>query len=151
MPPATDVSVSSNYCPPTTRPRAIETRIGDWLGQFVTVRWHLFWMRSQLCRICPDPRFCGYHSRQDWIESHTKQSLRFDDLIPEESENVQRAIKRLPAKEAYDRVFRIRRAFQVRQAPSQYRIRAKSNKDVNCSAPSLTLFFPPTSRSSPRR
>ncbi|KAJ5907870.1 Cytochrome b-c1 complex subunit 7 [Penicillium taxi] len=37
---------------------------------------------------------------------------RFDDLIPEESETVQKAIKRLPSKEAYDRVFRIRRAFQ---------------------------------------
>lgn len=40
--------------------------------------------------------------------------LRFDDLIPEESDVVQTAIKRLPPKEAYDRVFRIRRAFQVR-------------------------------------
>ena len=38
---------------------------------------------------------------------------RFDDLLPEESETVQTAIKRLPPKEAYDRVFRIRRAFQV--------------------------------------
>jgi ubiquinol-cytochrome c reductase subunit 7 len=33
-------------------------------------------------------------------------------LIPEESEVVQLAIKRLPPKEAYDRVFRLRRAFQ---------------------------------------
>lgn len=39
---------------------------------------------------------------------------RADDLIPEENDTVQTAIKRLPAKEAYDRVFRIRRAFQVR-------------------------------------
>ncbi|KAJ6164211.1 ubiquinol-cytochrome c reductase complex 14 kDa protein [Penicillium chermesinum] len=38
--------------------------------------------------------------------------LKADDLIPEESEVVQTAIKRLPPKEAYDRVFRIRRAFQ---------------------------------------
>ncbi|PYH95136.1 ubiquinol-cytochrome c reductase complex 14 kDa protein [Aspergillus ellipticus CBS 707.79] len=38
--------------------------------------------------------------------------LRADDLIPEESETVQTALKRLPPKEAYDRVFRIRRAFQ---------------------------------------
>ncbi|EAL90109.2 ubiquinol-cytochrome c reductase complex 14 kDa protein [Aspergillus fumigatus A1163] len=38
--------------------------------------------------------------------------LRFDDLIPEESDVVQTALKRLPPKEAYDRVFRIRRAFQ---------------------------------------
>ncbi|KAK3659773.1 Cytochrome b-c1 complex subunit 7, mitochondrial [Elasticomyces elasticus] len=35
-----------------------------------------------------------------------------DDLIPEESESVQLALKRLPPKEAYDRVFRMRRAFQ---------------------------------------
>lgn len=40
--------------------------------------------------------------------------LRFDDLIPEENDVVQTALKRLPPKEAYDRVFRIRRAFQVR-------------------------------------
>ncbi|RJE20157.1 hypothetical protein PHISCL_07516 [Aspergillus sclerotialis] len=38
--------------------------------------------------------------------------LRYDDLLPEESDTVQTAIKRLPAKEAYDRIFRIRRAFQ---------------------------------------
>ena len=42
---------------------------------------------------------------------------RSDDLIPEENDTVQTAIKRLPAKEAYDRVFRIRRAFQVRYCP----------------------------------
>ncbi|KAJ5081962.1 hypothetical protein N7532_007597 [Penicillium argentinense] len=43
---------------------------------------------------------------------YRRLGLKFDDLIPEESETVQKAIKRLPAKEAYDRVFRIRRAFQ---------------------------------------
>lgn len=42
--------------------------------------------------------------------------FRADDLIPEESELVQQAIKRLPPKVAYDRVFRLRRAFQVRRA-----------------------------------
>lgn len=41
-------------------------------------------------------------------------TIRFDDLLPEESDTVQTAIKRLPPKEAYDRIFRIRRAFQVR-------------------------------------
>ncbi|KAI9829190.1 MAG: Cytochrome b-c1 complex subunit 7 [Phylliscum demangeonii] len=35
-----------------------------------------------------------------------------DDLIPEESELVQKALQRLPPKEAYDRVFRMRRAMQ---------------------------------------
>lgn len=41
-------------------------------------------------------------------------SCRADDLIPEESDAVLLALKRLPPKEAYDRVFRLRRAFQVR-------------------------------------
>ena len=62
----------------------------------------------------PDPTTCGSP-----IQSYTcmlmKNSYnRYDDLLPEESETVQKAIKRLPPKEAYDRVFRIRRAFQVR-------------------------------------
>ncbi|KAA8649160.1 ubiquinol--cytochrome-c reductase subunit 7 [Aspergillus tanneri] len=43
---------------------------------------------------------------------YRRLGLKFDDLIPEESVAVQTAIKRLPPKEAYDRVFRIRRAFQ---------------------------------------
>jgi len=43
---------------------------------------------------------------------YRKLGLRADDLIPEESDIVQLAIKRLPPKEAYDRVFRLRRAFQ---------------------------------------
>lgn len=38
---------------------------------------------------------------------------RADDLIPEENDAVQLALKRLPPQEAYDRVFRLRRAFQV--------------------------------------
>ncbi|KAL5324375.1 hypothetical protein ACEPPN_008920 [Leptodophora sp. 'Broadleaf-Isolate-01'] len=43
---------------------------------------------------------------------YRKLGLRADDLIPEESEAVLLALKRLPQKEAYDRVFRLRRAFQ---------------------------------------
>ena len=38
--------------------------------------------------------------------------LRADDLLPEESDAVQLALKRLPPREAYDRVFRLRRAVQ---------------------------------------
>jgi ubiquinol-cytochrome c reductase subunit 7 len=38
---------------------------------------------------------------------------RADDLIEEEKESVQVALKRLSAKESYDRVFRIRRAVQA--------------------------------------
>ena len=43
---------------------------------------------------------------------------RADDLIPEESDTVLLALKRLPPKEAYDRVFRLRRAFQVGRIPN---------------------------------
>lgn len=42
------------------------------------------------------------------------RNYRADDLLPEESEEVLLALKRLPQKEAYDRVFRLRRAVQVR-------------------------------------
>ncbi|EEQ83618.2 ubiquinol-cytochrome c reductase subunit 7 [Blastomyces dermatitidis ER-3] len=44
---------------------------------------------------------------------YRQMGLRADDLIPEENDTVQLALRRLPPKEAYDRVFRIRRAFQL--------------------------------------
>ncbi|KAK9460079.1 ubiquinol-cytochrome C reductase complex 14kD subunit-domain-containing protein [Lipomyces oligophaga] len=44
---------------------------------------------------------------------YRKLGLRYDDLIAEESEVVQKAISRLDPKEYYDRVFRIRRAMQL--------------------------------------
>ena len=50
----------------------------------------------------------GKECSADAIASH-----RADDLIPEENEVVQLALKRLSPKEAYDRVYRMRRAFQV--------------------------------------
>ncbi|KAF2759726.1 14 kDa subunit of cytochrome bd ubiquinol oxidase [Pseudovirgaria hyperparasitica] len=43
---------------------------------------------------------------------YRKLGLRADDLIPEENETVLLAMKRLSPKEQYDRVFRMRRAFQ---------------------------------------
>ncbi|KAF2086142.1 ubiquinol-cytochrome c reductase subunit 7 [Saccharata proteae CBS 121410] len=46
------------------------------------------------------------------LAGYRKLGLKADDLIPEESETVLLALKRLPPKEAYDRVFRMRRAFQ---------------------------------------
>ncbi|KAF7506180.1 hypothetical protein GJ744_012160 [Endocarpon pusillum] len=46
-------------------------------------------------------------------QGYRKLGLRADDLIPEENDTVQLALKRLPPKEAYDRVFRLRRAFQA--------------------------------------
>ncbi|KAH8893503.1 putative ubiquinol-cytochrome C reductase complex 14kD subunit [Thozetella sp. PMI_491] len=39
--------------------------------------------------------------------------LRFDDLLEEERESVQVALKRLGEKERYDRIYRIRRAVQL--------------------------------------
>ncbi|KAJ2961677.1 hypothetical protein NQ176_g10986 [Zarea fungicola] len=54
---------------------------------------------------------------------YRKLGLRFDDLLEEESEAVQIAIKRLPAKESYDRIFRIRRATQ---ASYQHKLLPKS-------------------------
>ncbi|EXJ77681.1 ubiquinol-cytochrome c reductase subunit 7 [Capronia epimyces CBS 606.96] len=43
---------------------------------------------------------------------YRRLGLRADDLIPEENDTVQLALKRLSPKESYDRVFRLRRAFQ---------------------------------------
>ena len=45
--------------------------------------------------------------------THEPNKNSADDLISEENEDVQRALKRLPARQSYDRVFRIRRATQL--------------------------------------
>ncbi|CAK7219137.1 Cytochrome b-c1 complex subunit 7, mitochondrial [Sporothrix bragantina] len=47
------------------------------------------------------------------LSGYRQMGLRADDLIPEESDVVQQAIKRLPAQENYDRIFRMRRAVQL--------------------------------------
>ncbi|KAM5352597.1 hypothetical protein ACJ41O_005319 [Fusarium nematophilum] len=38
--------------------------------------------------------------------------LRYDDLLEEENENAQKALKRLSNRESYERIYRIRRAVQ---------------------------------------
>ncbi|CAI6097802.1 hypothetical protein V2G26_009169 [Clonostachys chloroleuca] len=43
---------------------------------------------------------------------YRKLGLRYDDLMEEERESVQIALKRLSSKESYDRIYRIRRAVQ---------------------------------------
>ncbi|KAN0108213.1 14 kDa subunit of cytochrome bd ubiquinol oxidase [Hyaloscypha variabilis] len=72
------------------------------------------------------PSLAGYIVKRPWLKrwmtplanwyanaaGYRKLGLRADDLIPEESETVLLALKRLPQKEAYDRVYRLRRAFQ---------------------------------------
>ncbi|KAI1616993.1 ubiquinol-cytochrome c reductase subunit 7 [Exophiala viscosa] len=59
--------------------------------------------------------------------------LKADDLIPEENDIVQLALKRLPPKEAYDRVFRLRRAFQCSLAhqllPAAERTKPEEDKE----------------------
>ncbi|GJJ12431.1 hypothetical protein Clacol_006673 [Clathrus columnatus] len=39
---------------------------------------------------------------------YRRMGLKYDDLIIEEREDVQKAVSRLPPKEAYDRIYRIR-------------------------------------------
>ncbi|PYI00725.1 ubiquinol-cytochrome c reductase complex 14 kDa protein, partial [Aspergillus sclerotiicarbonarius CBS 121057] len=72
------------------------------------------------------PSLANYIVKRPWLKrwmmpiaqwytdasGYRRLGLRADDLIPEENDVVQKALKRLPPKEAYDRVFRIRRAFQ---------------------------------------
>ncbi|KAK3186877.1 Cytochrome b-c1 complex subunit 7 [Lecanicillium sp. MT-2017a] len=43
---------------------------------------------------------------------YRKLGLRYDDLLEEENESVQIALKRLSAKESYERIYRIRRSVQ---------------------------------------
>ncbi|KAI9796903.1 MAG: Cytochrome b-c1 complex subunit 7 [Candelina submexicana] len=73
------------------------------------------------------PSFTNFVLKRPWLRrwmipfakwyadaaGYRKLGLKADDLIPEENETVLLALKRLPPKEAYDRVFRLRRAFQA--------------------------------------
>ncbi|CAF9910798.1 MAG: hypothetical protein GOMPHAMPRED_007180 [Gomphillus americanus] len=72
------------------------------------------------------PTMAGFIMKRPWLKNwmipvakwykqaagYRQLGLRADDLIPEENETVLLALKRLPPKEAYDRIFRLRRAFQ---------------------------------------
>lgn len=44
---------------------------------------------------------------------HRQMGLRYDDIIPEERDNVQKALGRLTERESYDRAFRMRQAIQL--------------------------------------
>ncbi|KAI0386599.1 14 kDa subunit of cytochrome bd ubiquinol oxidase [Hypomontagnella monticulosa] len=65
------------------------------------------WLRNMLTPIA------SWYSN---AAGYRQLGLRADDLIVEENENVIKALKRLPPKEAYDRVYRLRRAFQCSTA-----------------------------------
>ncbi|KEF52657.1 ubiquinol-cytochrome c reductase subunit 7 [Exophiala aquamarina CBS 119918] len=73
---------------------------GPSLAPYILKRpWLLSWMKP----------FANWYAN---AAGYRRLGLRHDDLIPEENDTVQLALKRLPPKEAYDRVFRLRRAFQ---------------------------------------
>ncbi|EMD96445.1 hypothetical protein COCC4DRAFT_84116 [Bipolaris maydis ATCC 48331] len=73
------------------------------------------------------PSLAPYIMKRPWLQRWMKPlsnwycnaagyrqlGLRADDLLPEENDTVQTALKRLRPQEAYDRVFRLRRAFQL--------------------------------------
>ncbi|KAI0509428.1 cytochrome b-c1 complex subunit 7 [Xylaria bambusicola] len=61
------------------------------------------WLRNLLTPLA------GWYSN---AAGYRQLGLRADDLIVEENEDVILALKRLPPQEAYDRVYRLRRAIQ---------------------------------------
>ncbi|EMR10159.1 hypothetical protein PNEG_01433 [Pneumocystis murina B123] len=46
------------------------------------------------------------------LAGYRKLGLRYEDLLPEENDAMETALKRLPKSEAYDRVYRLRVALQ---------------------------------------
>ncbi|KAF4551640.1 Cytochrome b-c1 complex subunit 7-like protein [Elsinoe fawcettii] len=97
------------------------------------------------------PSFANFIIKRPWLKrwmqplanwyadasGYRKLGLRADDLIPEESDTVMLALKRLPPKEAYDRVYRLRRAFQCSLAhqllpPNEH---TKAEEDVEYLSP----------------
>ncbi|CAM1500824.1 Fc.00g099860.m01.CDS01 [Cosmosporella sp. VM-42] len=44
---------------------------------------------------------------------YRQMGLRYDDLLEEENPTAQKALKRLSAKESYERIYRLRRAIQL--------------------------------------
>ncbi|KXJ90795.1 cytochrome b-c1 complex subunit 7 [Microdochium bolleyi] len=74
----------------------------------------------------PYPSLAGFVMKKPWLYNMLKPvanwytnaagyrqlGLRADDLIVEENEEVILALKRLPPQDSYDRVYRLRRAFQ---------------------------------------
>jgi len=63
---------------------------------------------------------------------YRKMGLRYDDLIMEEREDVQKALSRLTPRESYDRVYRMRVAFhqslQHRDLPKEQWVPASEDK-----------------------
>merc|ERR1712113_537576 len=97
----------------------------------------------QRTAIMSGPSLAPYILRRPWLKrwmmpfanwyanasGYRKLGLKADDLIPEESEIVLLALKRLPPKESYDRVFRLRRAFQCSLAHQLLPIEEQTKPD----------------------
>jgi len=47
------------------------------------------------------------------LAGYRRMGLKYDDLILEERDDVQKALSRLPTRESYDRIYRINRASQA--------------------------------------
>jgi len=78
--------------------------------------------------------WCLQYGCSNWELCWCSVQYRADDLIPEESETVLLALKRLPQKEAYDRVYRLRRAFQVRFiSPKWFKLEENTTDNLQCS------------------
>ncbi|TPX31060.1 hypothetical protein SmJEL517_g05514 [Synchytrium microbalum] len=61
----------------------------------------------------------GARNLANWYRNqmgYRQMGLRYDDLIPDETEVVQEALRRLPPKEFQDRHFRFKRAFALSNA-----------------------------------
>ncbi|KAK2739117.1 Cytochrome b-c1 complex subunit 7 [Myotisia sp. PD_48] len=72
-------------------------------GAVITKAFELPWFKQMMRPVA------GWYAN---ASGYRQLGLRYDDLIPEENETVLLALKRLPPKEAYDRMYRIRRAVQ---------------------------------------
>ncbi|KAF5369454.1 hypothetical protein D9758_002717 [Tetrapyrgos nigripes] len=70
---------------------------------------------------------------------YKKYGLKYDDLLVEESDNVQRALGRLTPAESYERAFRLKRASQasVLHAPLPEEQWTKDGEDVRYLTPHI--------------
>ncbi|KAF8469071.1 cytochrome b-c1 complex subunit 7 [Kalaharituber pfeilii] len=76
-------------------------------------------VRSLLRKVWSTPTGSAIREKYKDLAGYRKIGLVGDDLISEESDVVQQALKRLPPKVAYDRVYRMRRAMQCSLTQSQ--------------------------------
>jgi hypothetical protein len=74
-------------------------------------------------------------SATDWEQ----KTLRYDDIVAEENETVQRALKRLPPRLTYDRVYRQRRAMQCSLSHTLLPVEEWTKSEDVCHSFELTI------------